>query len=91
MTDSLRAADLPLGRVTQLDDYAVGNNGDYFAVSRRCRRLGANLAAGRDLLRFAAASDNLVTTGIPGSRSRSPSPRGQVTTQVPASHNAGSV
>lgn len=47
MTDSLRAADLPLGRVTQLDDYAVGNNGDYFAVSRRCRRLGANLAAGR--------------------------------------------
>lgn len=46
MTDSIPAADLPLGRVTQVDDYAVGNNGDYFAVGRRCRHLGGNLAEG---------------------------------------------
>lgn len=46
MTDSLPATDLPPGRVTQVDDYAVGNNGDYFAVSRRCRHLGGNLAEG---------------------------------------------
>lgn len=46
MTDSIRAADLPPGRVTQLSDYAVGNNGEYFAVGRRCRHLGGNLAEG---------------------------------------------
>jgi len=38
--------DLPLGPVTGVDGYAVGNNGDYFAVSRRCRHLGADLAEG---------------------------------------------
>ena len=46
MTDSIRAADLAPGRVAQLSDYAVGNNGEYFAVSRRCRHLGGNLAEG---------------------------------------------
>jgi nitrite reductase/ring-hydroxylating ferredoxin subunit len=47
MTESsLSAADLPPGRVAGLGEYAVGNNGDYFAVSRRCRHLGADLADG---------------------------------------------
>jgi nitrite reductase/ring-hydroxylating ferredoxin subunit len=43
---SLPAADVPRGRVAAIDDFAVGNNGDYFAVSRRCRHLGADLAEG---------------------------------------------
>ena len=40
------AADLPEGTVTRAGDYAVGNNGEYFAVSRKCRHLGANLDEG---------------------------------------------
>jgi nitrite reductase/ring-hydroxylating ferredoxin subunit len=40
------ASDLPPGTVIGVERYAVGNNGDYFAVSRRCRHLGANLASG---------------------------------------------
>lgn len=40
------AGDLPRGSVKEVKRYAVGNNGDYFAVSRRCRHLGANLAEG---------------------------------------------
>lgn len=40
------AADVPPGTVTASGSYAVGNNGDYFAVSRRCRHLRADLAAG---------------------------------------------
>jgi nitrite reductase/ring-hydroxylating ferredoxin subunit len=32
--------------VTGSGAYAVGNNGDYFAVSRRCRHLRADLAGG---------------------------------------------
>ncbi len=40
------AADVPPGTVTGSGPYAVGNNGDYFAVSRRCRHLRADLAAG---------------------------------------------
>jgi nitrite reductase/ring-hydroxylating ferredoxin subunit len=39
-------ADVPSGSVTGSGDYAVGNNGDYFAVGRRCRHLGADLAEG---------------------------------------------
>jgi nitrite reductase/ring-hydroxylating ferredoxin subunit len=39
-------ADVPPGTVTGLGSYAVGNNGDYFAVSRRCRHLQADLAQG---------------------------------------------
>jgi nitrite reductase/ring-hydroxylating ferredoxin subunit len=39
-------ADLPVGSVVGVGDYAVGNNGEYFAVSRRCRHLGADLADG---------------------------------------------
>jgi len=38
--------DLPEGTVVGAANYAVGNNGDYFAVSRRCRHLRADLADG---------------------------------------------
>jgi nitrite reductase/ring-hydroxylating ferredoxin subunit len=37
---------LPPGTVSEFGDYAVGNNGEPFAVSRKCRHLGANLAEG---------------------------------------------
>ncbi len=41
------AADLPPGTVTGAGPYAVGNvDGTYFAVSRRCRHLRADLAGG---------------------------------------------
>lgn len=39
-------SDLPPGSVKGSEGYAVGNNGDYFAVSRRCRHLRADLAEG---------------------------------------------
>ena len=40
-------ADLPPGTVVGAGPYAVGNvDGDYFAVTRRCRHLGADLAEG---------------------------------------------
>jgi nitrite reductase/ring-hydroxylating ferredoxin subunit len=39
--------DLPPGTVTGVGPYAVGNsNGQLFAVGRRCRHLGADLAGG---------------------------------------------
>ena len=39
--------DLPPGSVTGAGPYAVGNvGGEFFAVSRRCRHLGADLADG---------------------------------------------
>ncbi len=40
------ATDVPPGTVTGVGDYAVGNNGEYFAVGRRCRHLRADLAEG---------------------------------------------
>ena len=40
------ASDVPPGSVTGSGDYAVGHNGEYFAVSRRCRHLRADLAGG---------------------------------------------
>ena len=40
-------ADLPTGTVVGTGGYAVGNiGGALFAVSRRCRHLGADLATG---------------------------------------------
>lgn len=40
-------ADLPPGTVTGVGPFAVGNaGGEVFAVSRRCRHLGADLAEG---------------------------------------------
>jgi len=42
-----RSADLAPGTVTGAGPYAVGNiGGELFAVSRRCRHLGADLANG---------------------------------------------
>ena len=39
--------ELPPGRVVGVGQYAVGNrNGEYFAVTRRCRHFGADLAGG---------------------------------------------
>lgn len=46
MTSSIPAVGVPEGTVTGVDGYAVGNNGDYFAVGRKCRHLRADLAQG---------------------------------------------
>jgi len=46
MSQSIPAASVPTGTVTAVGDYAVGNNGDYFAVGRICRHLRADLAGG---------------------------------------------
>jgi nitrite reductase/ring-hydroxylating ferredoxin subunit len=50
MTSQTRVAavsDLPPGTVVGSGKYAVGNaGGDLFAVTRRCRHLGADLAGG---------------------------------------------
>src|SRR5262250_3081358 len=44
---SWRSVDLPAGKVAGAGRYAVGNaGGRYFAVTRRCRHLGADLAGG---------------------------------------------
>lgn len=41
------AVDVPPGAVIDFEDHAVGNaGGEYFATSRRCRHLGADLAQG---------------------------------------------
>jgi nitrite reductase/ring-hydroxylating ferredoxin subunit len=41
-------ADIPPGKVTGVGRYAVGNsNGEFFAVTRRCHQLGADLANGQ--------------------------------------------
>ncbi len=37
---------VPRGTVTGAEGYAVGDNGEYFAVGRRCRHLRADLAEG---------------------------------------------
>lgn len=42
------ASELPPGKVIGVGPYAVGNaGGEYFAVTRRCRHLYADLAGGR--------------------------------------------
>lgn len=46
MVHSIPSERVPAGTVTGLDSYAVGNNGAYFAVGRRCRHLRADLAGG---------------------------------------------
>ena len=46
MSHSVPAASVPEGTVTGVDEYAVGNNGDFFAVGRKCRHLRADLAGG---------------------------------------------
>lgn len=45
--DAGPVTDLPPGRIIRVGRYAVGNSaGTLFAVSRRCRHLGADLANG---------------------------------------------
>ena len=44
--DSVPEDSVPEGKVTGVGKYAVGNNGDYFAVGRKCRHLRADLAGG---------------------------------------------
>lgn len=46
MSQSVPAASVPEGTVTGVGKYAVGNNGEYFAVGRKCRHLGADLGNG---------------------------------------------
>ena len=46
LSHSVPAASVPEGTVMGVDEYAVGNNGDYFAVGRKCRHLRADLAGG---------------------------------------------
>ena len=46
MSHSVPATSVPEGTVTGVDGYAVGNNGGYFAVGRKCRHLRADLAGG---------------------------------------------
>jgi nitrite reductase/ring-hydroxylating ferredoxin subunit len=46
MSQTVPAADVPEGTVTAVGNYALGNNGTFFAVGRRCRHLRADLAAG---------------------------------------------
>lgn len=45
-TTRIPASSVPPGTVTGADGYAVGDNGSYFAVGRRCRHLRADLAEG---------------------------------------------
>lgn len=46
MSHDLPTSDVPEGAVTGVGGYAVGNNGDYFALGRHCRHLRADLAEG---------------------------------------------
>jgi nitrite reductase/ring-hydroxylating ferredoxin subunit len=46
MSQTVPAADVPEGTVTEAGRYALGNNGEYFAVGRKCRHLRADLAGG---------------------------------------------
>jgi nitrite reductase/ring-hydroxylating ferredoxin subunit len=46
MSHSVPAANVHEGTVTGVEEYAVGNNGEYFAVGRKCRHLRADLAGG---------------------------------------------
>ena len=46
MTRLASTHDVPVGTVIGAGRWVVGNNGEYFAVGRRCRHLGADLANG---------------------------------------------
>ena len=60
MSHSVPAANVHEGTVTGVEEYAVGNNGNYFAVGRKCRHLRADLAGG-----------SLAEDGCPASPTRS--------------------
>jgi nitrite reductase/ring-hydroxylating ferredoxin subunit len=46
MSHSVRAASIPEGTVKGVGRYAVGNNGEYFALGRRCRHQRGDLTRG---------------------------------------------
>jgi nitrite reductase/ring-hydroxylating ferredoxin subunit len=46
MSETIPADSVPEGTVTGVGKYAVGNNGEYFAVGRKCRHLRADLGGG---------------------------------------------
>jgi nitrite reductase/ring-hydroxylating ferredoxin subunit len=46
MSYAIPVESVPEGTVTGVEEYAVGNNGDYFALGRKCRHLRADLANG---------------------------------------------
>jgi hypothetical protein len=67
--------DLPAGKVIGVGRYAVGNaDGRYFAVTRRCRHLGADLAAGSidDDAAWSAPCTTRPTTSRPAGWSAGP-------------------
>ena len=45
-TTRISRTKVPPDSVTGVEGYAVGDNGEYFAVGRRCRHLRADLAEG---------------------------------------------
>ena len=45
-TTRIPRAKVPPDSVTGVEGYAVGDNGEYFAVGRRCRHLRADLGEG---------------------------------------------
>ena len=45
-TTRIPRSTVPRGTVTGAEGYAVGDNGEYFAVGRKCRHLRADLAEG---------------------------------------------
>lgn len=47
MSHTVPASSVPEGTVTGVGEYAVGNNGEHFALGRRCRHLRADLAGGK--------------------------------------------
>jgi nitrite reductase/ring-hydroxylating ferredoxin subunit len=46
MSHSVPSVSVPEGTVIGVEEYAVGDNGNYFAVGRKCRHLRADLAGG---------------------------------------------
>jgi nitrite reductase/ring-hydroxylating ferredoxin subunit len=47
MSHTVPASSVPEGTVMGVGEYAVGNNGEYFAVGRKCRHLRSDLAGGK--------------------------------------------
>ena len=58
MSHSVPATSVPEGTVIGVEEYAVGNNDDHFAVGRRCRHLRADLAVLNEELAAWASATN---------------------------------
>ena len=71
---TIPADQVPEGTVTGVDRYAVGNNGAYFAVGRRCRHLRADLAQGTSIrtAAWSAPGTRPTTTSRTGRMVRGP-------------------